>query len=236
MGFYERELIRGEMRSMKAHVDEAMAAGAFGMNTGLVYPPGCFAATEEIVELAEVVARHGGFYASHIRGERETIVDAVKECIEIGEHAGCAVQISHNNPKYGGLGKAPEIQALWDSAHDRGLDVLVDNDVHTDFGPPLSHALPQWTQKLRTEELVDLLQDPMTRKELREEVRADRAPGAGYVGLLVHDRFDRIWLPRCAHDRTKEGLTIAELAARRGVDPWHALLEVIVDGAARAIT
>ena len=68
MGFDERAPNRGEMRSMKAHVEEAMAAGAFGMNTGLVYPPGCFAATEEIVELAEVVARHGGFYASHIRG------------------------------------------------------------------------------------------------------------------------------------------------------------------------
>ena len=235
MGFDERAPNRGEMRSMKAHVEEAMAAGAFGMSTGLVYPPGCFAATEEIVELAKVVARHGGFYASHIRGERETIVDAVKECIEIGEHAGCAVQISHNNPKYGGLGKSPEIQALWESAHDRGLDVLVDNDVHTDFGPPLSHALPQWTQKLRTEELVDLLQDPMKRKELREEVRADRTPGPGYVGLLVHDRFDRIWLLRCPHDRTKEGLTIAELAARRGVDPWTAYFDVIVEEQDRAV-
>ena len=235
MGFHERAPNREELRSMKAHVEEAMAAGAFGMSTGLVYPPGCFAATEEIVELAKVVARHGGFYASHIRGERETIVDAVKECIEIGEHAGCAVQISHNNPKYGGLGKSPEIQALWESAHNRGLDVLVDNDVHTDFGPPLSHALPQWTQKLRTEELVDLLQDPMKRKQIREEVRADRTPGAGYVGLLVHDRFDRIWLLRCPHDRTKEGLTIAELAARRGVDPWTAYFDVIVEEQDRAV-
>src|SRR5204863_164271 len=110
-----------------------------------------------------------------------------------------------------------------------------DNDVHTDFGPPLSHALPQWTQKLRTEELVDLLQDAMKRKQLREEVRADRTPGAGYVGLLVHGRFDRIWLLRCPHDRTKEGLTIAELAARRGVDPWTAYFDVIVEEQDRAV-
>src|SRR5438552_220 len=116
MGFDERAPNREELRSMKAHVEEAMAAGAFGMSTGLVYPPGCFAATEEIVELAKVVARHGGFYASHIRGERETIVDAVKECIEIGERAGCPVQISHNNPKYGGIGKSPEIQEEQDRA------------------------------------------------------------------------------------------------------------------------
>src|SRR5467141_5056998 len=110
MGFEERPATKTELRTMNRHVDEAMRAGAFGMSTGLVYPPGCFAATEEIVVLAKVVARHHGFYASHIRGERETNVDAVRECIEIGEQAGCPVQISHNNPKYGGIGKARDIQ------------------------------------------------------------------------------------------------------------------------------
>src|SRR5256884_5128442 len=229
MGFHERAPNREELRSMKAHVEEAMAAGAFGMSTGLVYPPGCFAATEEIVELAKVVARHGVFYASHIRGERETIVDAVRECIEIGERAGCPVQISHNNPKYGGLGKAAEIHRLWESARARGVDILADNDAHTDFGPPLSHALPQWTQKLRTDDLMALLGDPAKRKELRAEVKADRTPGAGYVGLLVHERFDRIWLLRCPHDPANEGLTFAELAGRRGVDPWTAYFDVIVE-------
>src|SRR5438093_1319557 len=124
MGFEERPPTPDEMRSMKDHVDEAMRAGAFGMSTGLVYPPGCFAATDEIVELAKVVARHRGFYASHIRGERETIVDAVRECIDIGERAGCPVQISHNNPKYGGIGKSSEIQRLWEAARQRGVDVI----------------------------------------------------------------------------------------------------------------
>src|SRR5207244_5357970 len=116
MGFEERPPARDELRAMKGHVNEAMRAGAFGMSTGLVYPPGCFAATDEIVELANVVARHRGFYASHIRGERETIVDAVRECIEIGERAGRPVPIRHNNPNAGGIGKSKEIQALWEAA------------------------------------------------------------------------------------------------------------------------
>src|SRR5256885_5460283 len=219
MGFEERPPARDELRAMKGHVNEAMRAGAFGMSTGLVYPPGCFAATDEIVELANVVARHRGFYASHIRGERETIVDAVRECIETGERAGCPVQISHNNPKYGGIGKSKEIQALWEAARDRGVDVLADNDAHTDFGPPLSHALPQWTQRLSPDELVALFRDPGKREALKDEVQADRRPGAGYVGLLVHDRFDRIWLLRCPQDPMKDGLTIAELSHRRAVDP-----------------
>src|SRR2546428_2558338 len=132
MGFEERPPTPDERVKMKAFVDEAMRAGAFGMSTGLVYPPGCFAATEEIVELAQVVARHHGFYASHIRGERETIVDAVRECIEIGERAGRAVQISHNNPKYGGNRTAREVQAPWGAARARGLDGLPDTAGHRD--------------------------------------------------------------------------------------------------------
>jgi len=235
MGFEERPPTPDEMRSMKDHIDEAMRAGAFGMSTGLVYPPGCFAATEEIVELAKVVARHHGFYASHIRGERETIVDAVRECIDIGERAGCPVQISHNNPKYGGIGKSSEIQHLWEAARQRGVDVLADNDAHTDFGPPLSHALPQWTQRLSTAELLAMLRDAAKRDALKDEIQADRRPGAGYVGLLVHNRFDRIWLLRCPQDPTKEGLTIAELAQRRGVDPWTAYFDMIVEEQDRAV-
>jgi len=229
LGFEERPPTAAELRRMKSNVDEAMRAGAFGMSTGLVYPPGCFAATEEIVELAKVVARHGGFYASHIRGERETIVEAVKECIGIGERAGCSVQISHNVPKYGAWGKSKEVQALWEDARARGLDVLVDCDGHTDFGPSLAHALPQWTQKLSKDELMALLSDPMKRDALRIEIQEDRKPGAGYVGLVVHERWDRIFLLRCPHDPSKEGLTIERLAERRGVDPWTAFFDVIVE-------
>ncbi len=229
MGFEERAPTPAELRQMKAYVDEALRAGAFGMSTGLVYPPGCFAATEEIVELAKVVARHGGFYASHIRGERETILDAVRECIAVGERAGCPVQISHNAPKYGATIHAADVQRLWEDARARGVDVTADNDMHTDFGPNLSHGLPQWTQKLPTDELVALLRDPAKREDLKREVKEDRKPAAGYVGLLVHDRFDRIFLLRCPHDRSKEGLSIAALAERRGVDPWTAYFDAIVE-------
>ena len=229
MGFDERAPTRAELRRMRGYVDAAMRAGAYGMSTGLVYPPGCFAATDEIVELAKVVARHGGFYASHIRGERETITDAVAECISIGESAGCPVQISHNAPKYGATAHARDVQKLWEAARARGVDVTADNDMHTDFGPTLGHGLPQWTHKLRTDELEALLRDPAKREELKREVKEDRKPAAGYVGLLVHDRFDRIFLLRCPHDKSKEGLTIAALAERRGVDPWTAYFDVIVE-------
>lgn len=229
MGFEERPPTPAEMREMKGYVAEAMRAGAFGMSTGLVYPPGCYASTDEIVELAKIVARHKGFYASHIRGERETIVEAVRECIEIGERAGCPVQISHNNPKYGGWGKSKDIQALWEAARDRGIDVTVDNDIHTDFGPALSHALPQWIQKLGTEDLIRVLTDKGKREELKAEIMEDKRPAFGPSGLLVHERFDRIWLLRCPRNKGLEGKTVAQVAEERRTDAWSVFFDVIAE-------
>ena len=133
------------------------------------------------------------------------------------------------------MGKSAEIQRLWEAARERGIDVLADNDTHTDFGPPLSHALPQWTQKLATDELTALLKDPAQREALKAEIIADKRPGAGYVGLLVHERFDRIWLLRCPGDPSVEGLTVAQLASRRGIDPWNAFFDTIVEEGDRAV-
>jgi N-acyl-D-amino-acid deacylase len=235
MGFEERPPDASEMSMMKSYVDEAMQAGAFGMSSGLVYPPGCFAATDELIELARIVSKNRGFYASHIRGERETIVEAVKECIEIGEEARLPVQISHNNPKYGGWGRSGEIQALWENARARGIEVTVDNDSHTDFATPLSYALPQRMQILPEEELLLLLQEKEQRQILKTEIVQDSRPAFGPAGLLIHDRFDRIWVLSSPGFSDYEGKTILSLAGARGVDPWDLYFELIVSTGNQAV-
>jgi len=229
MGFDEGAPSSAQLREMRRYVAEAMRSGAFGLSTGLVYPPGCFADTAEIVELAKVAARYGGLYASHIRGEREMIVEAVREAIEIGERAGCPVQISHNAPKYGGWGKTKETLPLIEAARERGVEVTVDNDVHTDFGPSLSHALPQRLAKFSTEELIGMLQDPQQRAAIKEETLRDARPAFGPAGLLIHGRWDRITLLRCERNAGLAGKTIAEVAQERGVEPFDAYLDVLIE-------
>jgi len=230
MGFKETVPTKGELKAMKAHIAQAMRAGAFGMSTGLVYPPGCFAATEEIVELAQVTARYQGFYASHIRGERETIVKAVQECIAIGEIAGCPVQISHNNPKYGAWGSSSEIQNLWEHARERGVDVTADNDIHTDFAPPLSYALPQWLQGRDEKEMQELLSGRESREAIKKEILADEKPAFGPVGLLIHGLFDRIWILRNPGDIGMEGKTVREIAREKSCDDGDAFFDLIRGG------
>ena len=179
---------------MQSLLAEAMEAGAFGLSTGLVYPPGCFAATDEIIVLCRVAARYDGFYASHIRGERETILEAVAEAIRIGYEAGLPVQVSHNAPKFGAPNNADANLRLVEAARLRGQDVTVDNDVHTDLAPLLADGLPQELQDRPDEELAVLLRDPETRRQIRSEIVDDRKPAFGPVGLLKHGQWQRITL------------------------------------------
>lgn len=229
MGAARRAPTAKELRLMKELVDEAMRHGAFGLSTGLVYPPGCFAKTDEVIALCKVVARYGGLYTSHIRGERETVLDAIKEAVLIGEKSGVPVQISHNCPKAGAWGITAKTLGLAEAARMRGLDVTVDNDVHTDLAPSLSHALPQYLHALKKEALLEQLKDPKNRARIKKETIADELPAAGYVGLLKHQMFDRIFLLHVPKQKDLEGKTVADIAKERGKDPFETYFDLMIE-------
>lgn len=138
-----------EMAHMERLVETAMAQGAHGMSTGLIYDPGRFSTTDELVALAAVVARHGGFYASHIRGEdsRDTLVAAVAEAIEIGRRSGAPVQISHHKAKRrDNWGTVTTTLGMVDEAVAEGLDVLLDCYPYTASSTTLWAYVPHWAR------------------------------------------------------------------------------------------
>lgn len=127
MGRENREPTPEELEKMKLLVREGMEAGAFGMSTGLIYAPSSFAKTDEIIELMKVVASYGGIYHSHIRNEREKLLEAVQEAIEISEKTGAPAHISH----FKVLGKdnwglAPKACELVEKAREKGLKITAD--------------------------------------------------------------------------------------------------------------
>jgi len=127
MGMESRPPSAEQMERMKELLEEALVAGAIGLSTGLIYPPGMFATTEELIELCGVVARHGGIYASHIRDEGSRLLEAVEEAIRIGREAGVPVEISHHKASgRANWGKVVDSLALIDRARAEGLDVTVD--------------------------------------------------------------------------------------------------------------
>jgi len=228
MGVEKRSPSRQEIKEMKALVAQSMEEGAFGLSSGLVYLPGCFAETSELIELCKVVADYGGFYASHIRGERETIVEALKEAIKIGEKAKVSVQVSHNCPKYGGHGKFDEMSKIYEAARARGVEVTIDNDAHTDFNAQLIQALPKWTQASGIKKILERLKDPETREKIKREMVEDKFPGPGYCGLVKHGRWDRIFLFQSRKNKLLIGKNFEEIAKLRGVDPFDAYFDVII--------
>jgi N-acyl-D-amino-acid deacylase len=228
MGLDEGAAAPVELQQMKELLSEAMQAGAFGLSTGLVYPPGCYASTDEIIALCQVIAYYNGIYASHIRGERETILDAVAEAIHIGREAGVPVQISHNAPKFGAPCDAHANLHLVEEARARGQDVTVDNDVHTDLAPSLSGALPQEIQDQPAAALAALLRDPSRRQVIRQEIVEDKKPAFGPVGLLKHAQWQRITMLHAPHNPELVGKTIAEIALERGQEPFDTYFDLIV--------
>ena len=228
-GLEETAATATEIEWMKTLLDEAMQAGAFGMSTGLVYPPGCFANSDEIIAMCRVVAKYQGIYTSHIRGERETILEAVAEAIHIGRETGVPVQISHNAPKYGAPCDASANLHLVDEARASGQDVTVDNDVHTDLAPALAHALPQEIQDRPDDEIAAMLRHPDRRREIRAEIIEDRKPAFGPVGLLKHGQWQRITMLHAPRSPEVIGKSIQSIADERGRDPFEAYFDLIIE-------
>jgi N-acyl-D-amino-acid deacylase len=229
MGLAERPATEAELVRMERLLEAAMRAGAHGLSTGLVYPPGCFSETSELVRLCRVVGRYHGIYTSHVRGERETILEAVTEAIEIGRLAGTAVEVSHNCPKWGAPEAAAANLALIEAARAEGLDVTTDNDVHTELAPRLSRALPQPILDLGHDALIALLAEPRERANVRRAVLDDVLPGAGYAGLVRHGRFDRIVILHAALHPELRGQSVADIAAQRAADAFDTYLDLIVE-------
>ena len=229
IGVENRSPTSKELREMKRLVAKSMEDGAFGLSSGLVYLPGCFAKTSELIELCKVVAKYGGFYASHTRGERETIVDALKEAIEIGMKTKVPVQVSHNCPKYGGHGKFKHMSKLYEDARAKGVELTIDNDAHTDLGPQLSNILPQWAQVGGPKKIVERLRDRETREKIKREIADDKFPGPGYCGLVKHGRWDRIFLFKAKTNKQLVGKSFEHIAKLRGANPFDAYFDVLIE-------
>jgi N-acyl-D-amino-acid deacylase len=229
LGLAPRAATVRELALMARLLARSMAAGAFGLSSGLVYSPGCYADTAELVALARVAARYNGIYASHVRGERETILEAVEEAIFIGREGGLPVEVSHNAPKWGAPDDAAANLALMEEARRRGQDVTTDNDSHPDLAPRLSRALPQPVLDLPHEGLIALLRDPERRADLKRDVAEDRLPGAGYTGLVRHRAFDRIVVLSAPAQPALTGRSIADIAAERGADAFDTFLDLILE-------
>lgn len=158
-----------QIDEMKAMLEKSMVAGAFGMSTGLIYPPGSDTLTSEIIELAKVVHEYGGFYASHIRNEASGVINAVREAILIGKEAGVPVEISHLKAAFNDR-LTSKLLATIQKARDAGLDVTADVYPYIAGATSLGAiVLPGWLLAKDGPEITKTMMNPEARKRVYDE-------------------------------------------------------------------
>lgn len=167
MGSANRDPSEAEMQRMEAIVEKAMQDGAVGLSTGLIYIPGTYSKTNEIVRLAKIAAKYNGVYASHMRDESDSVTQAIEEALTIGREANIPVEISHF--KLSGQqnwGRSKETVPMIIKARNEGLDVTIDQYPYTASSTSLSTLLPDWVLADGQDSIVARLAKPAIRKEV----------------------------------------------------------------------
>jgi N-acyl-D-amino-acid deacylase len=174
MGLDDRDPTPEEQQKMNDLVEQGMKDGAVGLSTGLIYVPGTYAKTPEVVELAKVAARYGGVYASHIRNEEGGVVDAITEAINVGEQANIPVEISHFKISSKRLwGQTPTTLGLVKAAREKGLTVKVDQYAYTASSTSLDSRMPSWVLAGGRAEGRKRLADQGNREKVITQMKAD---------------------------------------------------------------
>jgi dihydroorotase/N-acyl-D-amino-acid deacylase len=224
-----------ELMRMKRLVAEAMGHGAFGLSTGLLYLPGTYSNVEEVIALAQVASDSGGIYTSHLRKEGIGLLDGVSEALEIGRRARIPVVLTHHKAVGQQMwGQSTVTLAMVDSARRAGTDVMIDQYPYTATHTGIGVLVPSWAMAGGTGEFRKRLAVPA----LRDSIKAD------IVFNILNDRgggdLARVQFSRVPWDRTLEGQTLEDWAARRNLAPTpehgaELVLEAMLNGGGNAI-
>jgi N-acyl-D-amino-acid deacylase len=218
-----------QLEQMKELLIEAMENGAIGMSSGLIYAPGVHSDTEELIELAKIVAKYDGRYSSHIRSESNYVIEATKEAIKIGEESGCQVILSHHkaNGKKN-WGKSIETLRLVDDAVNRGVDIYLDQYPYNAGATKLIAIIPNEYSKIGVENLIKKLQVQKYRQELQKFIEADNSSSE----ILLHSAngWSGVIL-------ASNGKTIEEIAKKENKSPFDVFFDTIIEteGTAMAV-
>lgn len=223
-GSFSRAPTAAELVKMKALVEQGMREGAVGLSTGLIYLPGSFAKTDEIVALAKVAASHGGIYASHMRAETVRIFDALEELLQVAREAKIRAEVSHlklSGPS--AWGKADEVLAVLERARAEGLQITHDAYAYTASSTGLAQLIPDQAREGTHADYLARLADPAQKAKIVQEMRAMRErQGRTDYAYAVIAKFDA--------DARLNGRTIPQAAKLvRGSDALDDQVELILD-------
>ena len=227
MGTANRRATKEELDSMCSILREAMQAGAAGLSTGLVYVPGVYADTAEVVALARVAAEYGGMYTSHIRNESHAVVSAVDEAIDIGRQSGARVCISHHKVMgVANRGKHLETLAMIERANREGVYVTCDQYPYTRNATGLDVCMPPEYFSDGKSALSARLSDRALREEIKEKMND---PDVKYENFyLSAGGWDGVYITNLPVTKQAQGKTMTEYARELGMDVFDAYFDLMI--------
>jgi N-acyl-D-amino-acid deacylase len=233
IGYDNRAPTPDELERMRGHVRKAMDEGAMGLTTALIYVPGLFAKTDELVELAKVASQSGGMYISHMRSEGNRFLEAIDETLTIARDAHIRAEIYHL--KASGESNWPKLAAAIEkieAAQKDGLEVTADMYTYTAGSTGLDAAMPPWVQEGGYKAWAKRLQDPTVRARVRKEMTTPQDVwenlmlAAGAEGtLLVGFKNEAL--------RSYAGKTLGEVAKLRGTSVQDTAMDLVVEDGSR---
>ena len=218
-----------EMSQMKKLVTDSLEEGAFGMSSGLIYPPGTYSSTEELVELASVLTRYGAIYTTHLRNEGGRLMESVEEAIRIGEANDIAVEISHHKAKgKSNWGKVNATLRAMEQARQRGVDVSCDVYPYLAGSTTITSILPIWTLEGGVEKMLERLRDGHSRERIRQEIASGSMVGSSGIRAAG---WSGIYLAGCPANSAYEGKSLAEILKERNRSdtPYEGFFDLLLE-------
>jgi N-acyl-D-amino-acid deacylase len=222
MGYDDRPPTADEMREMEREVEIAMAEGVAGMTTGLIYSPGMFSTTEEVVALQKVAARRGGIYSSHVRSEGDELLESADEFMAVVNGAECRGQFSHlkaSGPR--NWGKVQRVIHLIEEANSRGATVRFDKYPYIASSTSLASLLPRWVRDGGREASIGRLADPLLRGRIVTESTAINEGREGWDSVLICEAG----VPEY---EKYQGRTVGDIARELGAEMGEVFVELLV--------
>jgi N-acyl-D-amino-acid deacylase len=236
LGFADRAPTPPELARMKALTAQAMKEGALGVASALIYAPGAYAKTDELIALAEEARKFNGIYISHIRSEGDRLVEAVDELIAIARAAKIRAEIYHLKAAgKDNWGKLDTVIKHVEAARAEGLHITADMYTYTAGATGLDASMPPWVQEGGYHEWAKRLQDPAIRERVMREMRSKSDK---WENLLLAAGADRVLLVGFANDKLKPltGKTLAEVAKMRGKSPEETAMDLVIEDGTRVGT
>jgi N-acyl-D-amino-acid deacylase len=237
IGYEDKLPTPEQLDQMRELVRKEMEAGALGIATALIYPPGSYAKTEELIEMCKVAARYRGKYISHMRSEGSQLLEAFEELVRIAREAAIPAEVYHIKALgQKNWGKVNDLLARIEAAQKEGLDIRANMYTYTAGGTGLTACLPPWTQDGGMDALYKRLADPAIRQKIAGEVKVDSDEWENYY--TGSGSPDKILLVGFKSEKLKPltGKTLAEVAKMRGKDPIEPLMDLILEDRSRIET